>query len=368
MKRQILVSFWALMTCLISLGIIPDAHAGFFSDLVDKISPADSTPVTEEEKAHPQAYAYYNSGVKKHNSKDYQGAVAEFTRAIESYPEFADAYKSRGDAKGWLDDSHGWMEDINRAISLNPNNAAYYADRADAKSYVKDWSGAVADYDKAVSLEPHNQNFVAGRDKAKVNLSNVAEVGGISFPMIPVPDRDYPSIPNKKYELGKTEVTQAQWLAVMGENPSHFSKCGDDCPVENVSWEDTKRFLQQLNKKTGKEYRLPTGEEWDYACNVKNLSYDYCGGYDLDKLGWTENNSGGETHPVAGKKPNAWGFYDMTGNVWEWVEDKSDEVHDWRVLRGGSWGNKTPHTYHTINSDPTYRLYSVGFRLARTLP
>ena len=319
----------------------------------------------EEEKSHPQAYAYFQSGSKKSQSKDYQGAIAEYTRAIESDPGFADAYKSRGNARGWLDDDKGWLEDLNRAISLNPNNAGYYADRAKAKSFLKDWVGQVADYEKAVALEPYNQTLIAQRDKAKIYLANVAVVGGASFPMILVPGRSYP--PGRNYEMGRTEVTQAQWVAVMGENPSHFSKCGDDCPVENVSWEDTKRFIQQLNKKTGKEFRLPTGEEWDYACKVRG-GVDYCGGDDLDKLGWTKNDSGGKTHPVADKKPNAWGFYDMTGNVWEWVEDKYDEAHDWRVLRGGSWGNTTPHMYYAISSKPAYRLYSVGFRLARTLP
>ena len=104
-------------------------------------------------------------------------------------------------------------------------------------------------------------------------------------------------IPGKNYEISKYEVTQAEWKAVMGDNPSQFSQCGDNCPVEQVSWDDVQIFLQKLAEKTGKEYRLPTNAEWEYACMGEGET-DYCGGNDLDAIAWYDENSNGTTHPV----------------------------------------------------------------------
>ncbi len=194
-----------------------------------------------------------------------------------------------------------------------------------------------------------------------IPAAHAADAGAISIPMIPIPGHNF--------EMGKTEVTQAQWVAVMGENPSHFNKCGDDCPVENVSWIDVKLYIKRLNRKTGQEYRLPSEAEWEYACRAGSQD-TYCGGNDVDKVAWTTNNSGGETSPVAGKKPNAWGFYDMSGNVWEWVEDCYDSICDARVLRGGSWGSEPQgaRAAYRCYDGPAFRGSNDGFRLARTLP
>ncbi len=194
-----------------------------------------------------------------------------------------------------------------------------------------------------------------------VSAAYAADQGGTAISMV--------SIPGRNYEMGKTEVTQAEWQAVMGDNPSYFSKCGDDCPVEQVSWEDTKRFIERLNKKTGKEYRLPSEAEWEYACLAGNQT-TYCGGNDVDKVAWTKENSGGETSPVAGKQANAWGLYDMSGNVFEWVEDKYSDASENRVVRGGSWYGAPAgaRAANRLDSDPARRNYLIGFRLARTLP
>jgi formylglycine-generating enzyme required for sulfatase activity len=192
-------------------------------------------------------------------------------------------------------------------------------------------------------------------------VAHAADADGANIPMI--------AIPGRNYEMGKTEVTQAHWKAVMGENPSDFSKCGDDCPVEQVSWTDVKLFIKRLNRKTGKEYRLPSEAEWEYAC-LAGSNTTYCGGNDVDKVAWTKDNSGGETSPVAGKKPNAWGLYDMSGNVWEWVEDWYDSEQKERMLRGGSWINVAQNARAAIRSSsvPAARNHCLGFRLARTLP
>lgn len=189
---------------------------------------------------------------------------------------------------------------------------------------------------------------------------------------------------NYAFEIGKTEITQGQWKAVMGDNPSSFNKCGDNCPVENVSWQDAHTFIKLLNQKTGKEYRLPSEAEWEYACRAGKHD-EYCGGGDADKVAWFQTNSSNNTNRVANKMPNAWGLYDMSGNVWEWTQDcwhgdyqdapangSSRESNNCRkrVIRGGSWSSdlaslRTANRYYDHIG---YRLEYVGFRIARTLP
>ncbi len=189
------------------------------------------------------------------------------------------------------------------------------------------------------------------------------------------------------FELGKYEVTQGQWKAVMGSNPSYFKDCGDTCPVENVSWNDIKTFIETLNQKTGKQYRLPSESEWEYACRAGKDS-NYCGGNDVNAVAWygayTGGNSEKTTNPIGRKAANAWGLYDMSGNVWEWVQDSYANYNnapsdgkawegaraDARVLRGGSWDSNPQSVRAAIRIDltPSDRYGSAGFRLARTLP
>jgi len=180
------------------------------------------------------------------------------------------------------------------------------------------------------------------------------------------------------FELGKYEVTQAQWRAVMGKNPSHFSKGGDACPVESVSWDDAQAFIGTLNaRRDGYTYRLPTEAEWEYAARAGTTG-DYAG--NLDELGWYDKNAGGTTHLVGQKRPNAWGLYDMHGNVWEWVSDwfasySAGSVTDptgassgaYRVFRGGSWPDTAGNCRSAIRSGylPGFRFNFLGFRLLR---
>jgi formylglycine-generating enzyme required for sulfatase activity len=155
------------------------------------------------------------------------------------------------------------------------------------------------------------------------------------------------------FYIGKYEVTQAQWIAVMGSNPSRFSDC-ENCPVEWVSWEDVQDFIQKLNTKTGLNYRLPTEAEWEYAARggAQSWGYKYSGSNNVDEVAWFSDNSGKKTHPVGTKKANELGIYDMSGNVWEWCYDwygyysseaktnpKGASSASLRVLRGGSWAN-----------------------------
>ena len=220
----------------------------------------------------------------------------------------------------------------------------------------------------------------------------------------------------KGFYLQTTEVTQGQWQAVMGNNPSYFKNCGDDCPVENVFWNDAKAFIEKLNRREMKSgsrvrYGLPTEAQWEYACragsstalyngNIRilgdnnapalddiawyggNSCVSYSGGYKC--YGWKEKQyscSNCGTHPTGQKIPNAWGLYDMIGNVWEWCQDWKGDYPTgavtnpdgpssgaYRVYRGGSWFNRA-RLCRSANRDygsPGYRYGGLGFRLLRT--
>jgi formylglycine-generating enzyme required for sulfatase activity len=192
---------------------------------------------------------------------------------------------------------------------------------------------------------------------------------------------------SKPFYLQSTEVTQWQWERVMGNNPSFFKECGDGCPVEAVSWDDAQKFIKKLNEMEGTDkYRLPTEAEWEYAARAgTTTAFSFEG--DISKLNeyaWYSDNSEGKTHPVGEKKPNAWGLYDMHGNVYEWVEDDWHDNYDgapddgraWvddprgasRVMRGGGCRSDA-HYCRSARRDnwPGYRYNLVGFRLSRSV-
>ena len=182
----------------------------------------------------------------------------------------------------------------------------------------------------------------------------------------------------KPFYIGKYEVTQKQWEAVMGNNPSKRTE-GAKLPVTDVSWEDTQEFIKKLNEKTSGGFRLPTEAEWEYACRAGTKTY-YSFGDSLTKI--DANIDGGSINAVGSYKPNAFGIYDMHGNVWEWCEDwKADYPAGAvtnpkglatgtgaRVLRGGSFSNFVSDARSSVRDfgTPTYRAKSIGFRLART--
>jgi len=201
---------------------------------------------------------------------------------------------------------------------------------------------------------------------------------------------------SKSFAMSQTEITQVQWRAVMqdqwrtigGKDPSYFASCGDDCPVEQVSWNEAQIFIQKLSARTRKQYRLPTEAEWEYACRAGS-KFNYCGSETLGDIAWHSESldSAGvtikSTMPVAKKQANAFGLYDMNGNVWEWVEDS---YHDnylnapndgdaWqsdgkrRVLRGSSWFNNPQLIRATkrFKEAPTAKSKFYGLRVVRIL-
>ena len=213
--------------------------------------------------------------------------------------------------------------------------------------------------------------------------------------MVPIPGRDY--------RMGKYEVTQAQWEAVMGENPSYFK--GADHPVENVSWYDCQAFLEKLNahpaaRASGLVFRLPTEEEWETACRAGSTNA-YCRLADgteiteatLGRVAWFDENLSTRPHwlsrfldfaerivdrvhevdwsetlshkPVGRKEPNAWGLHDLHGNVWEWTETADGE---YRVFHGGGWLDSARSCWSSIRIrfSPSNRNFNLGFRLCAT--
>ncbi|MDR2579222.1 MAG: SUMF1/EgtB/PvdO family nonheme iron enzyme [Chitinispirillales bacterium] len=189
------------------------------------------------------------------------------------------------------------------------------------------------------------------------------------------------------YSIGKYQVTQAQWFAVMGDNPSHFNSAlvganTDLHPVERVSWYNVQTFINRLNMLSGLQYRLPTEAEWEFAARGGNSGlesgYRFSGSNDIDDVAWHSRNSNGTTHPIGRRPGNELGIFDMSGNVWEWVSDRSTSNYEGRedgvinptgppsgthhVFRGGSWGYGAGVSYRG-GEQPDFRDPGIGFRL-----
>lgn len=228
--------------------------------------------------------------------------------------------------------------------------------------------------------------------------SQTFTVNGVKFTMVPVEggtftmgatseqgsdawDDEKPAhkVTLSDYYIGQTEVTQALWKAVMGSNPSDSK--GDNLPVEQVSWDDCQVFIQNLNQLTGKQFRLPTEAEWEYAARGgrKSRGYKYAGGNDIGLVAWYTGNSGDETHTVATKQANELGVYDMSGNVWEWCSDRYGDYQSSsqsdpqgpssgsdRVYRGGGYYRDAVYcrVSYRIGFTPDYRSFYLGLRLS----
>lgn len=219
-------------------------------------------------------------------------------------------------------------------------------------------------------------------------INNMVLVEGGTFTMGATPEQGSDAYPNEKpahqvtlssFSIGKYEVTQKEWQAVMGSNPSYFK--GFNRPVEQVSWDDCQEFLRKLNEITGKHFRLPTEAEWEYAARggSRSLNYKYAGSDNLSSVAWYDSNSGSETHPVGQKSANELGLYDMSGNVWEWCQDwygnyRSNSQSNplgvntgsCRIYRGGGWRSVMGlcRSLYRYNVAPSGRDNDLGLRLA----
>ncbi len=185
------------------------------------------------------------------------------------------------------------------------------------------------------------------------------------------------------FYIGVYEVTQKEWEKIMGQNPSYFK--GDNNPVERVSWDDAQEFARRLSQKEDVAYRLPTEGEWEYACRAGTKTSYYWGqDGEIGDYAWYTRNSANSTHAVGQRKPNAWGLYDMSGNVYEWCQDWYADKYpqerqvdptgpnsgSHRVLRGGSWANyaRICRSAYRGRHSPYLRFRLLGFRLVRTIP
>jgi formylglycine-generating enzyme required for sulfatase activity len=184
----------------------------------------------------------------------------------------------------------------------------------------------------------------------------------------------------KPISMGKYEITQPQWTAVMGKNPSQFA--GSDLPVERVTWEEANEFCRRLSAMVGKTYRLPTEAEWEYACRAGSTGLWSFGDDErsLQRFAWYDENARQATHAVGTRKPNAWGLHDMHGNVWEWCADwysasayaggdatdpSGPASGEARVMRGGSYGALGPacRAANRFYTTPDQRLFATGLRV-----
>ena len=282
------------------------------------------------------------------------------------------------------------------------------------------WTGN--DYQGLMAFQVFGEYSVReSKEYSKLGLSsvisnleaNMVSIQGGSFKMGCTPEQgkgcdndEFPvhEVTVNNYHIGRYEVTQEEWKAIMGSNPSYFKGC-PKCPVENVSWNDAQNFLNELNQKTNKEYRLPTEAEWEFAARGgnKNKGNKYSGAkHNLGSVGWYSANSGDSTKIVGTKRPNELGLYDMSGNVYEWCNDWYDSTYytnspmnnpvgpsmgKSKVFRGGAWYFIDWINGESIQNDPSLRgkndvdlhrvsyrngyvpsfnFYFIGLRLCRT--
>lgn len=217
--------------------------------------------------------------------------------------------------------------------------------------------------------------FVQGGEFIMGGDDNVEDGG---TPELRIADECLHRVTINDFKIAKYEVTQADWVEVMGFNPNELNDC-KECPVSQVSWIDIQDFLKKVNDKFDENYRLPTEEEWEFAARggLNSNGYTYSGSNIATEVAWYAENSDGTSQPVGLLKPNELGIYDMSGNIWEWCDNTKkpypcDEVNrelkfESKVLRGGTFGNRVESVRVRDRNGraPSMRLKTLGFRLAK---
>jgi formylglycine-generating enzyme required for sulfatase activity len=369
-KESILLNIRICLLAALSLISVPASAAeptDPFLDVVAQYKAAKPKPELSEEARKYKVQAEF---MVQENQAD--KAIALYGKALELAPWWAEGHYKLGLLLGEKKKYRDAMVEMKRSLLLAPE--ADFARNAQDKIY--QW--------EMVAEQVAGKSF---NDCPECPAMVELPAGSFDMGSVKGEANEQPvhRVTVKPFAIGKTEVTQAQWRALMGTNPSNFDTCGDDCPVEQVSWDDVQLYIKKLNAKTGKQYRLPTEAEWEYACRA-GTDAEFCGGDIADLISWNGINSGSflfnTPHPVATKKPNAFGLFDMSGNVWEWVEDTYHPNYAgapadgsaWqggtmRVLRGGSWGKdpKFARVSARTRYSSTFRDFSHGFRLAMSL-
>ncbi|MGH8547851.1 MAG: SUMF1/EgtB/PvdO family nonheme iron enzyme [Methylococcales bacterium] len=327
--------------------------------------PAQATTEDELKKLEQQA---------KEIEKDQAAAKVEARRKKEAAKKAAAEAKRKAEAQKKAD-----AAEANRIAAeqkAEDGRRAAEADRIAAEQRAEDERRAA-------------EEARAATEKAAASAIEFVDIPGGSFRMGCSPgdgeckSNESPAhtVSIQAFRLGKYEVTQAQWQAVKGSNPSYFSNCGGDCPVETVSFYDVQDFIARLNRNTGQHYRLPSEAEWEYACRA-GKTQTYCGSDNVDAVAWYTGNSGYQAHPVGKKQKNDFGLYDLSGNVSEWTDDCSHSSYqgapsdnatwttgdcDHRVVRGGSWYGPPGYTRSSfrLRNQTVDRESDGGFRLVR---
>ena len=337
----------------------------------DISEPASENPVDSAPLLSLTLLGSYHQGIARYEESGKTGYVKQ--NGVRLTPARYDKGEDfeHGAAIVHLNDKRGYI-DLSGQEILSPRYDVAWNFNAQGLARVKQ-GGRTFLIDKA-----------GAEQKIDLPLPEMVRVRGGTFTM---GDGGNYRVTVSDFYIGKYEVTQAQWRAVMGTSPSNFKDC-DQCPVEQVSWNDVQAFIQKLNAQTGQSYRLPTEAEWEYAAGGGlvdrnadgSRKYTYAGSENLDEVAWYSGNSGSKTHPVGQKKENGLKLYDMSGNVWEWCADwygdypsgaqtnpRGPSQGSGRVIRGGSW------YFNPVDCRVAYRNYygpgnrlgNVGFRLAR---
>ncbi|MFM6196545.1 MAG: SUMF1/EgtB/PvdO family nonheme iron enzyme, partial [Planktothrix sp.] len=373
--------------------------------------------------------ACYQRGQNHCQQGEYSTAIDDFTQVLLLETNSPDANYNRGLAYSKLGQYQAAIEDYNQSLQLNPNYAEAYNNRGNAYYKLGEYEKAIADYNSRLALNPnlpgvaHNRDVFQGvldekrrrerefefdvitvnaegkethRERRRADFFKEDLGNNISLEMVSIPggtfmmgspedDTEKPIHPVNiaAFSMAKYPITQAQWQAIMGNNPSSFK--GANRPVDSVTWHEAQEFCQRLSQKTGKTYRLPSEAEWEYTCRAGTTTPFHFGKTITPNLA-NYNNNCGETTDVGSFPPNAFGLYDMHGNVWEWCADpwhenyngaaidgsvwESDGNTQYRVLRGGSWYIDPWYCRSAVRSRgvPVSRDRYFGFRVVSLPP
>jgi len=347
--------------------------------------------LSERIERKPKNTKYYRTraGIYK-KMEHFTEAIQDYSKAIELSPNLWSLYEERAKIYEETKDYKKAIDDWSKLIEIRKNKprsslTRYYSHRAKLCAIVKSDDVAISDNETT----PNALSVAAGDNIVKDTKT------GMEFVYVPAGkfmmgdifgdgfgnERPVYEVVLDGFYIGKYPVTQGEWEAVMGDNPSSFKK-GDDYPVEAVSWDNVQGFINALIYKKNKDryrFRLPTEAEWEYAARSGGKKEKYAGSDDVNAVAWYDENSGGTTHPVGKKLPNGLGIFDMSGNVWEWCQDwfgdyPSSSVTDpkgpssgsLRVLRGGSWNfiARDCRSANRYGGTPGPQYYHLGFRLA----